>query len=43
MAGEPSDTEGEGMFSRQVDLREEMGLEQLAELSGDGCLCEDED
>jgi ribonuclease HI len=43
MAGEPSDTEGEGMFSRQLDLREEMGLEQLAELSGDGYLCEDED
>ena len=44
MAGEPSDTEGEGMFSQQVDpLREGSGLGQFVELSGNGCLCEDGD
>jgi hypothetical protein len=44
MAGEPSDTEGDGMFNRQIDsLRDRMGLEQLAELSDDGCLCEEAD
>jgi len=43
MAGEPSDTDGDGLFSRQTDpLRAGMGLEQLEELSGTTCLCEEE-
>ena len=43
MAGEPSDTDSDGLFSRQLDhLQKGMGLEQFEELSGAACLCEEE-
>ena len=43
MAGEPSDTDGDGLFGQQVDtLREGLGLEQFVDLSGVGCVCEEE-
>jgi ribonuclease HI len=42
MAGEPSDTEGDGLFSQQVDtLREGLGLEQFVDVSDVGCVCEE--